>query len=53
MRVFVFLTFLHFRAGWIQSPGHRKNLLANSVWCGIGVYRNSEGAFYLTHLFAS
>jgi len=38
--------------GWIQSPGHRKNLLhAQMVYCGIGVYQNSAGAWYLTQLF--
>jgi len=37
--------------GWIESPGHRKNLLSNHNHCGIGVYRNSSGAFYLTQLF--
>jgi uncharacterized protein YkwD len=38
--------------GWIKSPGHRKNLLSNHTYCGIGVYRNSSNAFYLTQLFA-
>jgi len=37
--------------GWIDSPGHRKNLLANHNYCGIGVYQNSRGAWYLTQLF--
>ncbi len=40
--------------GWIQSPGHRKNLLAPSMeYCGIGVYKNSQGAWYLTQLFGA
>jgi len=39
--------------GWIDSPGHRKNLLSHHQWCGIGVYRNSAGAYYLTQLFAA
>ena len=40
--------------GWINSPGHRKNLLGPQ-WtvCGIGVYRNEQGAWYLTQLFGS
>jgi len=38
--------------GWIQSPGHRKNLLSNQTLCGIGVYVNAAGAYYLTQLFA-
>lgn len=37
--------------GWIDSPGHRRNLLSHHRWCAIGVYRNSHGAFYLTQLF--
>ncbi|KAM9986135.1 hypothetical protein ACTFIZ_004379 [Dictyostelium cf. discoideum] len=37
--------------GWINSPGHRKNLLANFNVCSIGVYKNSEGFWYLTQLF--
>jgi len=37
--------------GWINSPGHRKNLEGNFLYCGIGVYRNSAGAYYLTQLF--
>jgi len=37
--------------GWIQSPGHRKNLLSNCNYCGIGVYENAQGAYYLTQLF--
>ena len=38
--------------GWIQSPGHRKNLVGNFVYMGIGVYRNSRGQWYFTQLFA-
>ena len=38
--------------GWIESPGHRKNLLSRSSLCAIGVYRNNSGAWYLTQLFA-
>lgn len=34
--------------GWIDSPGHRKNLLSHMEWCAIGVYRNAKGAWYLT-----
>merc|ERR1712228_39319 len=37
--------------GWIDSPGHRKNLLSNNNYCGIGVYRGYNGAYYLTQLF--
>ncbi|EGC38575.1 hypothetical protein DICPUDRAFT_148783 [Dictyostelium purpureum] len=38
--------------GWINSPGHRKNLVGNFNVCSIGVYKNSEGFWYLTQLFA-
>ena len=38
--------------GWINSPGHRKNLLSNTTHCAIATYRNSSGAFYLTQMFA-
>jgi uncharacterized protein YkwD len=37
--------------GWIDSPGHRRNLLSRQHWCGIGVYRTFEGKYYLTQLF--
>lgn len=38
--------------GWIDSPGHRRNLLHPSCnYCGIGVYRNSSGQYYSTQLF--
>lgn len=38
--------------GWIDSPGHRKNLLSNHNYCGIGIYQTFDGAYYLTQLFA-
>jgi uncharacterized protein YkwD len=38
--------------GWIQSEGHRRNLLENHDYCGIGVYQNKHGTWYLTQLFA-
>eukprot|EP00469_Lotharella_globosa_P012805 CAMPEP_0167776654 /NCGR_PEP_ID=MMETSP0111_2-20121227/3245_1 /TAXON_ID=91324 /ORGANISM="Lotharella globosa, Strain CCCM811" /LENGTH=148 /DNA_ID=CAMNT_0007666725 /DNA_START=57 /DNA_END=503 /DNA_ORIENTATION=- len=38
--------------GWINSPGHRKNLLSKSNYCGIGVYRNFDGHYYATQIFA-
>lgn len=37
--------------GWIESPGHRKNLLGKSIFCGIGVHQNAKGTWYLTQLF--
>ncbi|EGR31951.1 ribophorin i, putative [Ichthyophthirius multifiliis] len=38
--------------GWINSPGHRKNLLSNSNVCGISVYKNKKGYWYFTQLLA-
>ena len=38
--------------GWINSPGHRKNLLSNSTHCAIATYINNSGALYLTQMFA-
>ncbi|CDW73897.1 scp-like extracellular [Stylonychia lemnae] len=37
--------------GWINSPGHRKNMLANNNLCGISVYCY-YGRYYFTQLFA-
>ena len=39
--------------GWINSPGHRKNLLGAFDVCGIGVARSGTGQFYLTQLLAN
>jgi uncharacterized protein YkwD len=33
--------------GWINSPGHRKNMLSSSNICGIAVYRH-YGRYYFT-----
>ncbi|EGG17936.1 hypothetical protein DFA_08937 [Cavenderia fasciculata] len=38
--------------GWINSKGHRENLLADYNICTIGVYQGSDGMWYLTQLFA-
>eukprot|EP01016_Furgasonia_blochmanni_P040768 TRINITY_DN5225_c0_g1_i1.p2 TRINITY_DN5225_c0_g1~~TRINITY_DN5225_c0_g1_i1.p2 ORF type:complete len:219 (+),score=52.14 TRINITY_DN5225_c0_g1_i1:94-657(+) len=38
--------------GWINSPGHRKNLLSDSNVCGIACYRREDGTWYLTQLLA-
>jgi uncharacterized protein YkwD len=37
--------------GWINSPGHRENLLSGTKWCGIGLYRSLNGEWYATQLF--
>ena len=38
--------------GWINSPGHRKNLLSKTTLCAIASYKNRSGAYYLTQMFA-
>lgn len=40
-------------ASWITSPGHRKNLEGKFTHCGIGVYPNSRGHWYVTQILAS
>ena len=37
--------------GWINSPGHRKNMLGSNNVCGVSVYCNF-GEYYFTQLFA-
>jgi uncharacterized protein YkwD len=37
--------------GWIKSPGHEKNMVGDFDTTGIGIARNSEGAYYFTQLF--
>jgi uncharacterized protein YkwD len=40
-----------FVQGWVQSPGHRKNLEGNFNLSGIGIARSSEGIYYATQIF--
>eukprot|EP00929_Paragymnodinium_shiwhaense_P018391 TRINITY_DN12893_c0_g1_i1.p1 TRINITY_DN12893_c0_g1~~TRINITY_DN12893_c0_g1_i1.p1 ORF type:complete len:976 (+),score=207.52 TRINITY_DN12893_c0_g1_i1:84-2930(+) len=37
---------------WIDSPGHRRNLLGEWTLCGVGVAQTAGGMFYFTQLFA-
>ncbi len=37
---------------WIESDGHRANIEGNYDLTGIGVSQNSNGAYYLTQIFA-
>lgn len=37
--------------GWINSPGHRKNIEGDYTLTGIGVYRDSKGIVFFTQLF--
>ena len=37
--------------GWINSPGHKQNLLSDTSHCAIATYKNNFGSFYLTQIF--
>jgi uncharacterized protein YkwD len=37
--------------GWINSPGHRKNMLATNNLCAIAIYVK-HGKYWFTQLFA-
>lgn len=37
--------------GWINSKGHRKNMLGNYAYCGIGIWQSVDGFFYVTQIF--
>ena len=37
--------------GWINSPGHHKNLKGQWSRCGIGIARNRRGEFYVTQVY--
>lgn len=37
--------------GWINSPGHRQNLMGHYNLTGIGIARDSAGKLYYTQLF--
>ncbi|AFY49336.1 uncharacterized protein with SCP/PR1 domains [Nostoc sp. PCC 7524] len=37
--------------GWIESPGHLKNIQGNYNLTGIGVATNQQGEVYLTQIF--
>ena len=38
--------------GWLKSDGHRKNIEGNYDMTGVGVAQSSDGAYYLTQIFA-
>ena len=38
-------------AGWIKSPGHKKNMVGNYNLTGIGVAKNKQGEYYFTQIF--
>jgi uncharacterized protein YkwD len=37
--------------GWIDSPGHHKNMIGDFNLTGIGVSRNAKGEYYMNQLF--
>ncbi|AFY95933.1 CAP domain-containing protein [Chamaesiphon minutus] len=37
--------------GWIESPGHQKNMLGRFDLTGIGVARGAKGEYYFTQIF--
>ena len=37
--------------GWINSPGHRKNMEGNYNLTGIGIAKNAKGEYYFTQVF--
>lgn len=37
---------------WKNSPGHRRNMLGNFQYIGIGTAKNSKGQIYYTEIFA-
>jgi uncharacterized protein YkwD len=39
--------------GWINSPGHRKNMVGQYNLTGMGVAKNAAGEYYLSQLFVS
>lgn len=38
--------------GWINSPGHHRNLKGNYTYTGIGVARSDNGTYYVVQLYA-
>ena len=37
--------------GWLNSPGHKKNIEGNYTLTGIGVAQGSRGEIYFTQIF--
>lgn len=38
--------------GWMESPGHKKNILGDFEETGVGIAISEDGKFYITQLFA-
>lgn len=37
--------------GWLNSPGHKKNIEGNYQYTGIGIYQDRKGITYFTQIF--
>lgn len=37
--------------GWLNSPGHKKNMEGNYTFTGIGVYKDRKGVIFFTQIF--
>ena len=39
--------------GWENSPGHRKNILGNYKYLGVGIAADRKGTLYFTQIFVN
>lgn len=39
--------------GWENSPGHRKNILGNYKYIGVGIAADKNGRLYFTQIFVN
>ncbi len=37
--------------GWIESPGHQRNMIGNYELTGIGIVKNAKAEYYFTQIF--
>jgi uncharacterized protein YkwD len=37
--------------GWLNSPGHKRNIEGDFTLTGIGVAKNNKGIIYYTQIF--
>lgn len=37
--------------GWLNSPGHKKNIEGDYAFTGIGVYKDTRGILFFTQIF--
>lgn len=37
--------------GWIESPGHQRNMVGNFDLTGVGIVKNAKGEYYFTQIF--